>query len=442
EAEVFREVAKGIKGMSQTFEGKLAGIMKELDLSLEANNVQTGLDVYDAGEKKVNKTFTNVFSMRLSEIPGTESTKGVMVLEHAPGVPMDKFLKDTNESIATNKANTIGDISKRGKEDAIMSMLDGTEKLTSIYEDTLAKHDALSNLTTIWIREGLFTKTGFYHGDLHAGNIMVPTVQDIAKGIPNGVTMIDFGNATKLNSDEQKNVIRVIAGAAGNDPNLFLKGFEALLSDAGKAKLAQNRQAVEQIVRDILGKGTGNDTGKRMTAVFKILQTKYSIDVPPTISGFQSSQERLTIAMESMLRMMTSAEMARLDVILATAKEEGAVVPEIGNDVPPAQAFAQKKEAAIAYLNAKLAGDLTVDVREKLETLKEKLDEADAHRPLSMMQCMIGVIKQNIVTSLRTLGAGSARTVTDNLTADGIIGNDGNGPDAAPKERRFIEIWP
>ncbi len=80
EAEVFREVAKGIKGMSQTFEGKLAGIMKELDLALEANNVQAGLDVYDAGKKKVNKTFCNVFSMRLSEIPGTEPTKGLMVL--------------------------------------------------------------------------------------------------------------------------------------------------------------------------------------------------------------------------------------------------------------------------------------------------------------------------------------------------------------------------
>ena len=254
--------------------------------------------------------------------------------------------------------------------------------------------------------------------------------------------MIDFGNATKLDSAEQKNVIRVIAGAAGNDPALFLKGFEALLSDAGKATLAQNRQAVEQTVRDILGKGTGNDAGKRMTAVFKLLQTKCAIDVPPTISGFQSSQERLAIAMESMLRMMTSAEMARLDVILAAAKADGAAVPEIGAAVPPAQAFAQKKEAAIAYLNAKLAGDLTEDVRAKLETLKTKLDEADAHRPLSMMQCMVGVIKQNIVTSLKTLGAGSARTVTGNLTADGIIGNDGNGPAAAPKERRFIEIWP
>ena len=29
-----------------------------------------------------------------------------------------------------------------------------------------------------------------------------------------------------------------------------------------------------------------------MTAVFKLLQTKLSIEVPPAISGFQSSQER------------------------------------------------------------------------------------------------------------------------------------------------------
>jgi hypothetical protein len=59
-----------------------------------------------------------------------------------------------------------------------------------------------------------------------------------------------------------------------------------------------------------------------------------------------------------------------------------------------------------------------------------------------MMQCMVGVIKQNIVTSLKTLGAGSARTVTNNLTADGIIGGNDNAPGAEPKERRFIEIWP
>ena len=55
---------------------------------------------------------------------------------------------------------------------------------------------------------------------------------------------------------------------------------------------------------------------------------------------------------------------------------------------------------------------------------------------------MIGVIKQNIVTSLKTLGAGSTRIVTNNLRADGIIGGNDNAPEAEPKERRFIEIWP
>ena len=69
-----------------------------------------------------------------------------------------------------------------------------------------------------------------------------------------------------------------------------------------------------------------------------------------------------------------------------------------------------------------------------------KLDEADTHRPMSMMQCMVAVIKQNILTSLKALGAGSARTVTTNLTNDGIIGNNNNVEEA--KESRFVEFWP
>ena len=70
-----------------------------------------------------------------------------------------------------------------------------------------------------------------------------------------------------------------------------------------------------------------------------------------------------------------------------------------------------------------------------------KLDEADTHRPMSMMQCMVAVIKQNLLSALRTLGAGSSRTVTTNLTNDGVI-NANDNPVDAPKERRFVEIWP
>ena len=443
EAEVFRDVAKGIEGMSLTFEGKLAGIMEELDLTIEAANVKTGLKVYDAGTHKVNKTFANVASMRLSDIPGTETTRGLMVLERAPGVPMDKFLEDADTSIASDKAAAVAGIRGRGGDSAIISMLDGAESLTGTYEDALAKHDALTNLTTIWIREGLFTKTGFYHGDLHAGNIMVPTPADVRRGVANGVTMIDFGNARKLSSDEQKNVIRIVAGAAGNEPDLFLNGLEGLLSADGKKALADNREEIKGIVSEIFKKGTASDAGLRMTAVFKLLQAKFSIEVPAVMSGFQSSQERLTVAMESMLRTMTSAEIARLDVILAAAKKDGFADPAIPDDASPAEVFAAKKAAALAYLNAKLGGELTDDVRTRLSALKKKLDDADGHRPMSMMQCMVAVIKQNIVTSLKTLGTSSAKTVTAQLKKDGLIGGATSAdPAASEKERRFVEIRP
>ena len=442
EAEVFRDVAKGIEGMSLTFEGKLAGIMQELDLTIEAANVKTGLNVYDAGTHKVNKTFANVASMRLSDIPGTEPTRGLMVLERAPGVPMDKFLEDASASIASDRATAVAGIASRGADSAIVSMLDGAESLTGTYEDALAKHDALTNLTTIWIREGLFTKTGFYHGDLHAGNIMVPTAADIRRGVTNGVTMIDFGNARKLSSAEQKNVIRIVAGAAGNEPDLFLNGLAGLLSADGKKALADNREEIKGIVSAIFQKGTASDAGLRMTAVFKLLQAKFSIEVPSVMSGFQSSQERLTVAMESMLRTMTSAEIARLDVILAAAKKDGFADPEIPADASPAAAFAAKKTAALAYLNAKLGSELTDDVRNRLVTLKKKLEDADGHRPMSMMQCMVAVIKQNIVTSLKTLGTSSAKTVTAQLKKDGLIGGVAADSAAPEKERRFVEIRP
>ncbi len=196
------------------------------------------------------------------------------------------------------------------------------------------------------------------------------------------------------------------------------------------------------MVREILAKGTGNDAGLRMSAVFKLLQVKFSIDVPSAISNFQMSQERLAVAMESMLRTLTAAEVARLDVILAAAKAEGVEVPEPGADVPPAQAFAQKRQAAVNYLQGKIdGGNLTEDVRDRYAALIEKLSEAEGHRPMSIMQCMVAVIKQNIGKAIIALG-GTGRTVRQNLEADGLINDANDAPGGGEKERRFVEIVP
>jgi hypothetical protein len=55
----------------------------------------------------------------------------------------------------------------------------------------------------------------------------------------------------------------------------------------------------------------------------------------------------------------------------------------------------------------------------------------------------IKLIKQNIVTSLKTLGTSSAKTVTAQLKKDGLIGGAATAdPTASEKERRFVEIRP
>ena len=445
EAEIFREVARGIPGMGNTFENRLAVIMNELDLSREAANVETGLNVYDSGTGMVNKTFNNVNSMRL--YGGIAPTRSCMVLEKAPGISLDKFMEQARSEIAGAAEAALEELKTCSPEQRNQVMLDAAEELTDIYGDAFDKHDALGNLSTIWIREGLFTKTGFYHGDLHAGNMMVPERTSLPKDeegrrIGNQVTMIDFGNATSLSAEEQKNVVRIIAGAAGNDPALFLKGLAPMLSDAGKAALQANEAAIRQMVSSIFAKGTGSDAGKRMDAVFKLMQIKYNIEVPGAISNFQASQARLAVAMENMLKAMTIAEMRRLDVILAQAEAEGFPLQKPQEGALLNQVFAMKYQDAMSFLQSKIDDPATPDNdRERFAALKNKLSEAEGHRPASMMTCMVNVIKQNIWATIKALGS-SANAVRTNLKNDGLIDGAVNEDNAGEKERRFDNtIW-
>ena len=447
EAEIFRDVARTVPGMGNTFETRLAGIMDELDLSKEARNVETGLNVYDSGTGMVNKTFKNVNSMRL--FPGIPSSRNCMVLEKAPGLSMDKFIRRTKDEITDLTDLALIKIGTASPEQRSGIMLKAAEELTDIYEDAFEKHDALGNMATIWIREGLFTKTGFYHGDLHAGNIMVPERSSLPKNeegrrTGNQVTMIDFGNATALEPEEQKNVVRIIAGAAGNDPALFLKGLAPMLTQEGQAAFKANEAAIRRMVGEVFAKGTGNDAGKRMSAAFKLLQLHYNIEVPGAISNFQASQTRLTVAMENMLRTMTAAEMRRLDIILAQAEAEGFAMQQPAEGASLEQVFAAKYRSAMDFLQAKIDDEATPpDERERFAALKDKLSEAEGHRPASMMTCMVNVIKQNIWATIKALGS-NANTVRANLARDGIIG-DGqpDAGEAAGKERRFDgAVWP
>ncbi|MBR5882250.1 MAG: hypothetical protein IKY97_02070, partial [Mailhella sp.] len=227
EKEVFLNAAREVgNGMELTFKGQFDGIMEELDLRKEAENVKIGNRVYhhenraDYSKSDVAASygsFSNVHSMQLVE--GIEPSINVMVLKQVQGNTLENYLKD------------VGQLSRETAD---------TDTLDKLYDDVKGKYEALVNLAYMWTNEGLFAE-GFYHGDIHKGNIMTSYSWDMteeakAQDPGKGITLIDFGNASKLNKDERSRVIRVVAGTAAKDAKLFTDGFRDLLSADSRAK--------------------------------------------------------------------------------------------------------------------------------------------------------------------------------------------------------------
>ena len=431
EADLFRRHAAVIRGMGPTFESRLAGIMDELDLRNEAANVDKGVRTYDSPE---NRTFANVRSMRL--YAGIPPTSNAMVLVKAPGETLDKSIKAVGNAADAIRARV------RGGGDPLVA----AEQLTELYDDVKANHNALYNLTYTWIKEGLFARRqGFYHGDLHSGNIMVPKLGARRRAGRVGgadidvITMIDFGNARTLTPDEQTCVIKVVAGAAGGAENigLFVDGFEKLLSPDERVKFDRDRDEIVTMLTDVLSEGRCSDASKRMKVAFKLLQQRFDIEIPGVINDFLCSQDRLAVAMESTLRGMTWVESRRLDVLTAAARRERLAVEEtrrldellaLAADKRPADyarwLFAARKAVAEAYLDRKAEADgMTKDDFERIEKLRNAVHAAGEDRPKSIMSCMVDVISQHIVTALRRVGLKESRKLETRFRAEGLIGD-------------------
>jgi predicted unusual protein kinase regulating ubiquinone biosynthesis (AarF/ABC1/UbiB family) len=342
EKAVFLNAAREVgNGMEQTFEGQFAGIMEELDLRKEAENVKIGNRVYHH-ENRTDYTkaavtdsygsFANVHSMKL--VDGVEPSINVMVLEQVQGNTLENYLKEVGE--LSRETNDLGTLDK-------------------LYDDVKGKYEALVNLAYMWTNEGLFAE-GFYHGDIHKGNIMTSyswdmSAEEKANDPGRGITLIDFGNASKLNKEERANVIQVVAGTATNDAGLFSKGFRALLSADSRAKFDAAGQDLKEQLAAIFEKGTLQDTAARMSAALKLMQREYQIEVPGPIHNFLESQRRLQVAMDETLSTLDAIEVKR-------------------------------------------------------ENMGGK---ANDYKPGSMMKCITDVVKQNLYAAMNSIGAGKAK---------------------------------
>ena len=349
EAEIFTEAAKKIgPGMAKTWEGQLKQYMTEFDFRNEAKNVNEGVKLYDIANTEghpLRLITKRVESMKLSTVVAPK--KDVMVAEVARGKPVDKFFK-TKISEIRNAASAVfeqdpstGRIKwKNGPVDpktgkpkqvpVVKPNVTGGEINNMInwcrtnYSDIKEAQQLLVQATKVWFHEALLG-SGKFHGDTHAGNLMVA---------PGGITFIDFGNLYELKThyvldaqgnqvmetvqeeneegqmvevqrpkvllDERHELLRIIMGAAFRDRTFFLDGLEKLLSPEGKAALKANRAKAEAILDTILSKGRFSyDMVYRLNAAVTELQ-KLGLELPPQINCFVQSMARLSNTLSEM----------------------------------------------------------------------------------------------------------------------------------------------
>lgn len=344
EKDIFLDVARQIPGMERTYLGRLERILEEVDLTIEASNVQKG-EVYDKDlviEKNVNKktektTYKDVHSMKLDK--GIETTRDIMALECAPGKTVADLLSENDAKLRQMRID-LEKMSDPTTRSQVVSEL--TEMLNMLYPKALQ----LAHLSHKWVEEGLF-KTGFYHGDLHAGNIMVDTEK--ADGVDKGLTVIDFGNATSLSKEDQGCIMRMVYGAQSGNADLFLDNYRTLMDPSGHARFDVVRKDAKALLKVIFGKGKDSDAGQRILGAVTELQ-KLGLELPAPIFNFSQCQILLQGTLEqvsSQLSAMTELH----DTLKDTREKEQGTLSKKGHYAQVISEIAKDSKSTQQLLN-------------------------------------------------------------------------------------------
>ncbi len=331
EGEIFKDAARKIPGMAKTWEGQFQQYLKEFDFRTEARNVQAGEKLYDvrggkvpallndpklAPEDQADVNCPNVTSMKMSPLVAPQ--KKVMVAEEvvADGT-VDKYFKDMINDIRGSAFEVFEKDPNTGRllwRDGAPDPVTGVRAKVPVFRQNVSpaaivnlikrvtKQSAslrftaggLQQVTKAWFHQALLGN-GEFHGDLHAGNLMISISREY-------VSFIDFGNLYKLEDkrpngpNEKEELLRVILGAGVRKPEFILKGFERLMSPEGKAALADRnvRGKAVKILETVLAKGTfSTNIVYRLQAAVMELQ-KLGLELPPPINCFILSLARLS----------------------------------------------------------------------------------------------------------------------------------------------------
>ena len=306
--------SKVMGGMEATYMGNLQRIEEELDLNIEANNCREG-QVYDKRiYDKDTKTYRDNLSdsMKLSDL--ADPTSDTCMMEIAGTKTVKAYMSDVNEEVEKllwrfcekqkekdSEGNETGREILKKNEDGSYKFLNNLsdedkhelgkaqERMKELLTDMEKRQKSLAQLTEKWVTQGVFEK-GFYHGDLHAGNIMISDT---------GVTVIDFGNATILKPEEQKQIVRMMVAATRGDVEKFRHGFHMLLKNTPEEVYQEKRDELTLILEDIMQTGDEKSAAERIAAALVRAQ-EIGLELPPTIANFSSCQMRLQNTLNDM----------------------------------------------------------------------------------------------------------------------------------------------
>lgn len=290
------------EGMEKTYLGMLEQIEKELDLTIEAANVEKG-DIYSKSSIKT-LAHDGVVAMKLENViaPTTNS----MVIEKAEGTTVDSYLMELDENTRKEIEPFLTYEEKDGKKSLVYE--NGMPKLTvnakniegvgkaraailKMIKTAQKRQEHLVTLSQKWVNEGLFGG-GFYHGDLHAGNIIINDDK---------ATVIDFGNATQLEDWQKQPITSMIAATVVGDWKLFRSCFHALLPKDKKTEenYQKNREKFGRILKEVLNMGGKKMAGQRI-GVALVKAQELGLQLPAVIYNFSQCQLRIQNTVNAM----------------------------------------------------------------------------------------------------------------------------------------------
>ena len=323
----------GDQSMKATFDGQYRKILEEFDLTLEATNVGIGTKVYE-----LPKGVHTVHSMQTLE--GSQSTMTSMILKRADGNTFDNLIEG-----ARKRADAILDPLKRetdvnGKTKVVYKAANAADTVVTrrkILLETARLNDRRNQILDVaksWFDNALFGN-GFFHGDLHGGNLMTG---------PTGTTFIDFGNCSRLSSDEQGAIKMMLAAVVSGDTSHVVSNFVKLMPEDVATRFS--RKFVEgganmKRLEDVLKRGTALDLMSRVQAFIAIVQSE-DVAVPAPLQNFVQSYVRLCDIVDDIDRTVADLQLAANSIYC----EVPAMAPQPGES----KAISLLKNVARVYI--------------------------------------------------------------------------------------------